>query len=526
MNEITLRLENRPADASEIDALFRHAHSLKGMTAAMGYDSMADLAHRLENVLDRVRSRQISFSTTCADLVLEVSDIFEAVVADVETGGPVSRDVAELVLRLAHYPDSHEPAPHKGAEDYPYSGATPASPAAAGDMAPEPSEPRSPAQTVRINSSLLDHLLSIAGEFTTANNRLLNLASDFRLPELAGAVNVLSPLVRELHDKVMQARMMPFGSICAVFPRLIRDLAQKSGKEVTLEIVGKEIGLDRTVLEELQEPLIHILRNAVGHGIEPPSTRTAAGKPGPGHVRIHAFREKAHSVVTVEDDGRGMDPSRIITAAVSKGFISPEKAAAIPAPEALMLICLPGFTMSDRVTEISGRGVGMDAVNTLVHSFGGVFTIESVCGEGSRFTIRIPRNIVVSTVQIVQCGPVIMGLPLSRIQRLVELPPGNTAARKRQLSLAGTDGILPLLDLSEFLGIPSRRSENDSLPIVITEVRGRVAGVIVDRFSGQQEVFVRPLGRPLASLAGLAGSALLGDGRSIYILDMAALNGP
>ena len=357
----------------------------------------------------------------------------------------------------------------------------------------------------------------------TIKHRLAALAATHEASGLSEAVGDLSLRLRELHDRVMQARVMPFGGITQVFPRLVRDLARKSGKKIALEILGREIELDRAVLEEMGEPLVHILRNAVDHGIEPTEVRVAAGKPESGTIRVHAFREKDCVVISVEDDGRGMDPAQLVVSAVKKGFLRPEAAAALAPSEALMLTCIPGFSTTEKVTEVSGRGVGMDAVNALIRSFGGTLAIESEPGQGSRIILKIPRNIAIINVLLVACGQFTVGVPLSRIHHLVEVPVEHLTRPDGRLTLPGEEGDLPLLDLNELLGLAPRVPDGAALPALVTEIRGRTVALLADRFAGQKEVFIRPLGRPLASLRGLAGSAMLGDGSSLFILDISTL---
>jgi two-component system chemotaxis sensor kinase CheA len=526
MNEITLQLETATAEQAQIDALFRHSHSLKGMAASMGYEAMAELAHRMEDLMDRVRKRQFSFTTGCADLILEGSDLLEAIVEDVAKEETAPRAMADLILRLTMYQGE---SPTSDADvrggDAPEGATTDISPVqtkTGGDAAPGV-EPAISGQTVRIRSNLLDQLVTVTGELVTIKHRVAAIAATHELSDLTGAVGELSLLLRELHDRVMQARMMPFGRITEVFPRLVRDLARKSGKKITLEILGREIELDRAVLEEMGEPLIHILRNAVDHGIELPSVRSAAGKPESGTIRMYAFRDKDSVVICVEDDGKGMDPAHLVAAAVAKGFLRPENAAVLTPSEALMLACIPGFSTTETVSDVSGRGVGMDAVNALIRSFGGTLAIEAEPGLRTRIILKIPRNIAIINVLLVGCGPFLVGVPLSRIHRLVEVPVEHQTATDGRLTLPGEDGALPLLDLNELLQLPPRSSDGEPLPALVTEIRGRTVGILADRFAGQQEVFVRPLGRPLASLRGLAGSAMLGDGSSLYILDINTL---
>jgi two-component system chemotaxis sensor kinase CheA len=530
MTEITLLLETASAEREQIDALFRHSHSLKGMAASMGYTDMAELAHRMEDLMDRVRKEHFPFTAGCADLILEGADQLKALVDDVEQGETAPRAVADLICRITGYegeesgrlPSSDSGKGAGGTAGDDVAATFPLPQRAVGDPGPA-DEPATSGQTVRIRSALLDQLVTVTGELVTIKHRLAALATTHEASGLSEAVGDLSLVLRELHDRVMQARVMPFGGITQVFPRLVRDLARKSGKKIALEILGREIELDRAVLEEMGEPLVHILRNAVDHGIEPAKVRAAAGKPESGTIRVRAFREKDCVVISIEDDGRGMDPAQLVVSAVRKGFIRPEAAAALAPSEALMLTCIPGFSTTEKVTEVSGRGVGMDAVNALIRSFGGTLAIESEPGQGSRIILKIPRNIAIINVLLVSCGQFTVGVPLSRIHHLVEVPAEHLTRPDGRLNLPGEERDIPLLDLNELLGLSPRVPDGAALPALVTEIRGRTVALLADRFAGQKEVFIRPLGRPLASLRGLAGSALLGDGSSLFILDISTL---
>jgi len=448
----------------------------------------------------------------------------------VEHGETAPRSVAGLICRLTSY-EGEESGRQSPSGTGKATGGTAGDAVAAmstlphragGDAGPV-DEPATSGQTVRIRSGLLDQLVTVTGDLVTIKHRLAALAATHEASGLSEAMGDLSLALRELQDRVMQARVMPFGGITQVFPRLVRDLARKSGKKIVLEIHGREIELDRAVLEEMGEPLVHILRNAVDHGIEPTEVRVAAGKPESGTIRVHAFREKDCVVISVEDDGRGMDPAQLVASAVKKGFLRPDAAAGLAPSEALMLTCIPGFSTTEKVTEVSGRGVGMDAVNALIRSFGGTLAIDSVPGQGSRIILKIPRNIAIINVLLVACGQLTVGVPLSRIHHLVEVPVEQRTRPDGHLTLPGEEGDLPLLDLNELLGLAPRVNDSAVLPALVTEIRGRTVALLVDRFAGQKEVFIRPLGRPLASLRGLAGSALLGDGNSLFILDVSAL---
>ncbi|MBI1922204.1 MAG: chemotaxis protein CheA [Geobacter sp.] len=521
MGESIIALENDPGNREQIDALFRHAHSIKGMAASMEYHSIAELAHRMEDLMDRVRHGVFPFSPAIADLLLEGADTLESMLADVAQDQVPTQHAAGLLDRLSGY------QPPEPAQSAPASAEAPEEtiplaepPEAKQEQAGEHQEHF---RTVRIRTELLDRLINHTGELLTTKERLKNVAGELASPRLTNAIEDLAKELRELHIAVQNIRLLPFSSICDRFPRVVRDLAKKSGKDVMLEIEGKEIQLDRAILEGLADPLIHILRNAVDHGIESPEKRGAAGKDHSGRVVLAARREKDQIVVTVEDDGNGMDPAQLIATAVAKGMLRQERAKAMTPGEALMLTCLPGFSTAREVTEVSGRGVGMDAVLTAIKTIGGTLSITSEPGRGTAITLKLPLTIAIIHVMLISCGELTFGVPLNKISRILELERSALVTRGKKKVFFLEDEEIPLLSLNRVLGIPSRLPARGVVPTVVTEVRGRRAGLAIDRFIGQQEVYIKDLGRPLNRMKGLAGGAMIGDGQIILLLDVANL---
>jgi two-component system chemotaxis sensor kinase CheA len=304
---------------------------------------------------------------------------------------------------------------------------------------------------------------------------------------------------------------------------MVRDLARKSGKEVIFEIEGKEIELDRGILEELVDPLIHIIRNAVDHGLETEMERLACGKSGKGRITLSARREKDQVIIITEDNGRGMDPAKLIASAIDKGLIKPEKGKLLSKQEALLLACIPGFSTAREITDVSGRGVGMDAVRSTIQSLAGSLAIESEVGEGSRIILKLPLTMAIINVLLAEVNGFLVAIPVTNILRTLDV-------RRRQISVIGKQKVLylddeavPLLSLNSILGVPFTPSAREFVSLFVVEIKGRKVGLAVDRFLGQQEVFTKPLRRPLAKLKGLAGGAILGDGKVVFILDVANL---
>ncbi len=528
ISEQVVALERSTADRSAIDALFRGAHSLKGMAASMEYGDVVVVAHSMEDLMARVRDGALPFGAGVADLLLEGVDLIDALLKDVEEERPSNLPTDGYAARLAAFvtpqekkaklPDEAVKVPSPAAEPAQVSEAAPAAEAErAKESAPELGG------TVRVKTELLDHLINLTGELVTNKQRLLSIGRELASPALNDAVSETSKLLRALHDEVMKVRLMPFEAISDRFQRSVRAVAKKSGKEINFEHTGREIGLDRGVLEQLVDPLNHILRNAVDHGIEDGEERQRAGKPARGLVQLSVSRDRDRIHITVRDDGRGMEPQAMIHAAVRKGLITPEEGELLSPRQALMLSCIPGFSTAKEVTDISGRGVGMDAVNAAIGKLGGTLGIESEPGQGTTITLKLPLTIAIIHTLLVQCGQIKAAIPVNAVQRTVELSRRQieTVGKRQMFQL--DDEAIPLLSLNRVLGLPLGRFPDGILPLFVTEAKGRRVGIVVDRLLGQHELFVKRLGRPLDRMAGLAGGATLGDGEIVTILDISEL---
>ncbi|MDO8447119.1 MAG: chemotaxis protein CheA [Deltaproteobacteria bacterium] len=378
-------------------------------------------------------------------------------------------------------------------------------------------------KVVKVNTSLLDYFVNAIGELIINKSRLHQVSKGIPSKELKDGLNQLDRLVRDLQTQVMSVRMMQIESITERFPRVIRDLARKEGKEVDLDIEGQDIELDRSIIEGLGNPLIHLIRNCVDHGIELPDERRASGKPRTARISIKASREKDQVSIEVSDDGRGMDPERLKDAAIKKGVITQEQAAEMDNKEALFLTCLPGFSTAKKVSDVSGRGVGMDAVKSAVESMGGGIDINSRVGEGTTITLRLPLTVAIIQSLLVELAPETFAIPINRVLRTLEVEKSDVKMSQKQKLIDFNGYLIPLLSLRKILGLPSLPAQERFIPVVVTEVRGRIVGLVVDKFLGQQETFIKPLGRPLNKISGLSGTTVLGNGRTIFLLDMGNL---
>lgn len=518
LGSLSVRCEKGENGSSIINELFRHAHSLKGMAATMQLDPIAALAHALEDLLDKVRSGSLTITRGAADLMLVAIDTLEQLVTRVADGGGLP-DTEALANRIRSY----TPAATDGEPAVVRSAAVPAAQAAVDAPRFRSSNDTS---TTRIKTSLLDRLVTISGELLTVRHSLENRATCNDTAGMAQPLKELSSLLRQLQNEVFQARMQPFGAIAERYPRMVRDLARKSGKEISFSMSGDSIELDRGVLEQMIEPLMHLLRNAVDHGLEPPAERIAAGKTASGNLQLTVSRQADQVLLEIRDDGRGMDPSRIRSKAVSQGLLTKQQADALTLQETLLLICTPGFSTASGISDISGRGVGMDVVQSAIQTIGGTLTIDSLPGSGSTITLRLPVSVAIIHALMVRCGELLLAVPVSAVTSTCEIRHHEVLKKGHELYLL-RDGVeIPLRNLPRFFRQKESRPDNGLLPVLLTESNKQPVGLLVDHLLGQQEVFVRPLHHPLADLRGISGSCLLGSGQIVFIVDPNACTGP
>lgn len=376
------------------------------------------------------------------------------------------------------------------------------------------------ATTVRVRTDVLDGLIDTVGELFIVRERIRSLLGDGLEPELQAALDALSGRVRDIHDQVMAVRMMPMRTLMDRFPRVVRDLTRALGKQAEVQLEGGEIELDRAILDHLDAPFLHTLRNAVDHGLESPEQREAAGKAPGGRIVISASRDRDTVVTVIEDDGAGLDPQKLRESALRKGLISAETAAQMSVRDSYFLICLPGFSTKSEVSDVSGRGVGMDAVRAKVESLGGSLDIDSEIGRWTRFTFRLPLTLAIIPVLLVQAAGRLFAIPVAKVVGVRQQEDDaliHEAGGRRYLSFR--HALVPVLDLSHMLQLAAAEASADQL-VVIEDGRDLWA-LAVERIVGYHEVVVKPLGDPLDRLEWFSGATILGDGQPILILDLA-----
>lgn len=516
LNGLVVRLEDNSGDRDTLDELFRHAHSLKGMAATMQYHPVSVLAHQAESLLSRVRGGEFTFSPALGDLLLETSDALSAMISAIEAGNEQLPDYTDLFNRLTEFTPDPLTDPLADRRASPEIHPPPIDPSGTGHQFRRSDT----FNRVRVRTEILDRLVTIAGELLTAHSRMAECLDAMTGPTVEEPLAQFSYLLRDLKDEVFRARMLPFSIVSERLPRLVRDLSRRQGKLVDFRINGADMELDRGILEELSEPMVHLLRNAVDHGIEPHDERIAGGKPPGATIQITVRRLGSQIEIEVTDDGRGMDPDVLIGKALDSGMITSRQAEAMTRQEAFMLICRPGFSTAREVNDLSGRGVGMDVVRTMVRSLGGSLAIESSPGQGSRFQITLPITVSIIHVLLVESGTLTVALPLTSIIRTVELTPEDIRCHGGEYSFLIHGESIPLVPLATYLKQPGGIPHREYIPIVLTELAGNLTGIMVDRLVGQREIFVRPLGLPFSSIPGMTGGSIMGDGSILFVFDV------
>lgn len=652
MNDALLNLEKNPENSETIDIMFRAAHTLKGMSATMGYANIAELTHEMENLMDRVRNNEFKLDTAAIDILFEGLDNLEKMVEDPDNSSEY--DISSLLEKLitlskeeANAPstkktkgkpeetENAEPAEDKPPED------TPLEDVGTGEKEPDTREKVEPGdtsgtglktyavnvtlhescllksaraslvirniseigeiiethppvkdiederferkfkvivstkestdkieetvkgvseisevdvkpldndnskevkkkiedktqgkettrtavksvQSVRVNIERLDSLMNLVGELVINKIRLMQLANVNKFTALEETLASLNRLTNDLQEEIMAARMVPIEQIFNRFPRMVRDLAKKESKEIELILEGGDIELDRTVLDEVGDPLVHILRNCVDHGIESPEERKKQGKNPKGTVKLTARREKNHVVIETQDDGKGMDPRKLRESAVNKGLLTEEEASRLTDTEACNLCFMAGFSTAEKITDVSGRGVGMDVVRTKIEGMGGSLKLESIHGKGTKIELKLPLTVAIIQSLMVKLKDEVYAIPITSVVRDLAIRKDQIQTIQGEETVLIRGEVLPIIRLHNIFGLESNGSEN--LIVVVVERMGSNVGLVVDQLIGQQEVIIKNLdNRILKGIKGFAGATILGDGNVALILDIGTL---
>ena len=502
MEEGLLSLEARPDDPEVLQTIFRMAHTLKGNSASLGFSGVAEFAHALEDQLERLRKRTRAATPGLVTVLLESIDALrEMLPVAVDGNHEIGPRHQEVLRRLA----AGAPAPP-----------TVAIPALNDDV-PRASEQ---GRTLRVAVEKLDRLMTLAGEIAISRGRLRLLLEALGAPEALEAHQDAAQLHAELQELVMQVRMVPVGPILKQYVRTARDLAAAQGKLARVVIEGEDVEVDTTIVEHLRDPLTHMIRNALFHGIETPEARRAAGKDPCGVISLSAWREAASIVIQLADDGAGFNRDRIVEEARRRGLADePEK---LTDPDLYRLVFEPGFSTAESVTEWSGRGMGMDVVRERIAALRGSITIESLPGAGSSIRIRLPLTLAIIEGFGVGLGGETYVIPVDRVVECMELPPSDRVGQREAEGILELRGeALPYVRLRDLFAAGEAPTARESVVIVRHDFSR--AGIVVDHLYGQSQAVIKPLGQLFHGVRGLCGSTILGDGRVALILDVPGL---
>ncbi|GEN82007.1 chemotaxis protein CheA [Sporosarcina luteola] len=660
-NEHLLELEKNPDDLAIVNEVFRSAHTLKGMSATMGYEDIADLTHKMENVLDAIRNSKISVTTEILDVVFKAVDYLEEMVFDIEAGGTGKKDVQQLVNALnqieagqavtssveetaasiitiepsktnnasmLHYDDYEMTVISQSQEQgfnafevtiglrqdcllkaarvfmifeileksgeiikskpnveqlenedfdeeftvvlltkedaasleakvmkvsevesvnvYPITDFSnsesnqseedtltqvPAEKAKIESAKEEPSSNKSKRttnshnanKTIRVNIDRLDILMNLFEELVIDRGRLQSIASDLHNSDLNETVERMTRVSGDLQNIILNMRMIPVETVFNRFPKMVRQLARDLDKKVNLEITGAETELDRTVIDEIGDPLVHLIRNALDHGIETPAERKAKGKPEEGTVSLRAYHSGNHVFIELEDDGAGVNKERVLKKAIERGIVTEEIAETLTERQIAELILASGFSTAEKITDVSGRGVGLDVVKSTIESLGGYITIDSKEGQGSLFQVQLPLTLSIISVMLVNLNKDIYAIPLSSIIETAIIQTSDILNAHNQKVIDFRGSIVPLVDLKGIFEMDNLHQSEEYQSVVIVRKGDKLAGLVVDSFIGQQEIVLKSLGNYLQSVFAISGATILGNGQVALIVDCNSL---
>ncbi len=576
-------LEKEPQNRERLGSIFRTIHTIKGTCGFFGFDKLQSVAHVGENLLSRLRDGLLLLNPEITSALLAMVDAVRLMLGRIESTGnegdgdysrliatltrlqeaaPAEQPVVQVVEKQIALPGSATLAPsepsvrvvptqiaHAGSNAVTFSasasaiGIKPATVLRGVDAPVEPKTPEShdgnstakspePAGTgvsesnIRVDVGLLDKLMNLVGELVLARNQVLQFSASQKDTAFLSTTQRLNLITSELQEGVMKTRMQPIGNIWNRFPRVVRDLALACGKQVRVEMKGKETELDKTIIEAIKDPLTHVVRNSVDHGIETPEARIAKGKPAEGCLLLRAFHEGGQVNIEITDDGAGINVERVKKKAVERGLISFDQAERMSEREAVQLIFLPGFSTAEKITNVSGRGVGMDVVKTNIEKIGGTVDIQSQPGRGATLKIKIPLTLAIIPALIITNGNNRYAIPQVSLLELVRLE--GDQVRKGIAMIHGAPvyrlrgRLLPLVYLDRELKVPSKvaNQEQDVLNIVILQADDRQFGLVVEKINDTEEIVVKPLSKQLKGIPVFAGATIMGDGRVALILDV------
>jgi two-component system chemotaxis sensor kinase CheA len=535
-----LQLEQDPGNREVIASIFRTIHTVKGTSGFFGFERLQRVAHHGESLLVKLRDGALTLNPDMGSVLLRTVDAIRAILGEIErSGAEGSEEYAALIADLeAHLAGRAPVAPAAVRPIQASPSGVPASPPSpqassqelparsSAEVAARPEGPSVADQSLRVDVRVLDRLMNLVGELVLTRNQILqNVGQASAGDGLAATSKRLDQITSELQEEVMKTRMQPIEAVWGKLPRVVRDLARQLGKEVRLDMEGKDTELDKSIIEAIKDPLTHMVRNSVDHGIEQPDRRTKAGKAAEGRILLRAYHEGGKVTIELSDDGGGIDPARIRAKAQEKGVITAEQAARMSDREAVNLIFAPGFSTAEQVTNISGRGVGMDVVRTNIEKIGGSVDVVSRVGAGTTITVKIPLTLAIIPALVVASGGEKFAIPQVNLLELVRIDRDKAATAIEDVYGAPVyrlrGQLLPLVHLNRELGLPEGQA--GAVNIVVLQADEHQFGVIVDSVLDTGEIVVKPLDRQLRNLAVFAGATIMGDGAVALILDVYGL---
>lgn len=560
-----VKLESNPEDPDLLNEIFRAAHTIKGTSGFLGFDEVTSLTHRMEDILNKLRKNELAVSPEIMDVLLESLDVLKILLDNVREGR--SNENVDIQIAISHLEDAMEaggarsddpgagnqpvepsaltqPEEDSPAEELTVAAsaesalsvstvaAQPKTPVATSRKKPGSSLKQAKEQTIRVDVERLDSLMNLMGELVLSRNSLMQVNNEVSIEHegtpaaehLNRSANSVSYITTELQMAIMRMRMLPVGKVFGKFPRLIRDLTRESGKQIDLEIIGEETELDKSVIEEIGDPLMHCIRNCCDHGIELPDERIAVGKPPRGTVKLIASQEGSNIVIKVVDDGHGLDVTRIRQKAVERGLVSETEAERMPDSEVFRFIFEAGFSTAKKITGVSGRGVGMDVLRTNIEKLNGMIDLESKLGQGTSVIIKLPLTLAIVQGLLVESDKEVFILPMSSVIETVKTKQSSIFYVNQRPVLRLRGEIIPVINLNDILEESARGFiMSEKQYIVVVGLAEKKLGINVDRFLGQEEVVIKSLGQHLGATQGISGATILGDGRIRLIVDLIGL---
>ncbi len=544
-------LEKTPDDATLLNEIFRSVHTIKGAAGFLGFQQMVEVTHVTEDVLNKLRKGEMKADPAVMDAILQSIDMIKVLLMNIkekngkEENIEPTKDLLNSVLESRDAVGAVAPPSEAGqetAEPAPkVQSVSTASEESESAPMPEPDASKAQSraedaahtkeQSIRVDLDRIDAVMNLAGELVLSRNRLMKLGGKLAESDADGevssqineAIAQLDLVTTDVQLAVMKMRMQPIAKVFNKFPRMVRDLARQSNKEIDLVVSGEETELDKTVIEEIGDPLVHLIRNAVDHGMETPEERVEKGKPRRGTVSLSAYQEGRNIIVSVADDGKGIDPVAVRKSAVEKGLISQEEADRLSKKDSLSLIFIPGFSTAKVVSNISGRGVGMDVVKTNISRINGNISVESEVGKGTSIIFRLPLTLAIIQALTVEANNEVYGIPLSTVIENIRVMADEIKTVEGQEVIHIRDRVFPVVRLGSLVSGDFSAGTSEWKYIVIIGIGDKRFGLLVDRLHGQEEIVMKSMGEYLKGTEGIAGACITGDGNVILILDVAGL---